>query len=683
MMKIDLKSDLLKTKLVNEKSYQLLKLNGITSVFDLLHYFPLRYEDYSTKLTTNQIKQAGFFHIIATVQSINTRRSFRRGISMAEVTVKDDTGFFKFTFFNNRFIAKILKKEQKYIFLCQAGITNYGLQVTNPLFYSYHRDIIIEKIIPIYSETKSIKSNWFKLKISKIINSSHDLPDYLPDHIIKELKLLPLSEAIYKIHKPSNFHDIKLATKRISFNEIFLMQLRNFYRQTGYRKQRSHQVKFDLSYLKKDLKNISFDLTNYQKKSLWEILQDLDQKTPMNRLLEGDVGSGKTVIAALAASHNTNSKFQTVIVAPTEILALQHYQKFSDYLSHRNYQIGIFTQSTIQINQNKINKEKFIRATGKGSIDIIIATHAIWHNQIKFKNLNLVIIDEQHRFGVKQRNLLSSDSHFVPHTLTMSATPIPRSLALSVYGHIKISQIKSLPQGRKPIITKIIHPNYRQQTYDFVNMEIKKGRQAFVICPLVEESEKISVKSVTDEYKKLGKIFPKFKIALLHGQLKDKEKEEVMNQFNAGKIDIIVSTSVIEVGIDVPNANIIIIEGSERFGLSQLHQFRGRVGRGEHQSYCFLFTDLPNPKVIARLRVLVKTNDGFKIAEADLKLRGPGDMSGFRQSGLPDLKMASLSDQKLIELSLKSVKDLLKKDPVLSHHPNLLAKISSTSNFLN
>lgn len=683
MNKIDLSSNLLSLKIVNAKHYQLLKQIDITNIYDMLYYFPIRYDNYSLHLKINRITPDQSFHLIATVQSINTRRSFRRGLMIGEVTVKDDTGFFKLTFFNNRFLAKMLTKNETYLFLCRSTASKYGTTITNPIFYHYSKKSDINLINPVYSESKAIKSAFIKSKISKIIHLSENIDDFLPAEITKREKLISLSQAIKTIHFPDSEISLHKAIKRISFDEIFLMQLGNFFQKSAQAKLKSYPIKFDLKHLQADLSHLPFALTNYQKKSLWEILQDLDSTKPMNRLLEGDVGSGKTIIAALAISQCIKAKFLAVLIAPTEILAIQHFRKIFDYLKIRKYNFGLFTQNNISLNDQKISKTEFLKKLKNGQIDLVIATHAIWHLDFAIPKLNLVIIDEQHRFGVRQRNLLTENSQKVPHTLTMSATPIPRTLALSVFGHIKISQIKSLPKGRKPIITKIIHPDHRLKTYQFIKDELKKGRQGFVICPLVEESEKLTVKSVTAEYALLTKIFSEFKVGLIHGQLKDNIKDQVMTEFAANKIQLLVSTSVIEVGIDIPNANIILIEGSERFGLSQLHQFRGRVGRGEYQSYCFLFTDLPSPKVISRLHVLVNTNDGFEIAEADLKLRGPGDMSGLRQSGLPDLKMASLSDQKIIETSLKAVQELLEKDPNLSNHPALLAKISHKNNILN
>ncbi len=678
MNKISLSSKLTADRFVSSKYGQYLQNLNIHTILDLLNYYPYRYEDYSHAISINQITADHHFHLKATVVQVSTHQSFRKRINMTTVTVEDSTGTIKFVWFNNRYINKYLKKGQEYIFFVKARQDKYGLSITNPLFYLAH-SAPPHFIIPIYSETKAIKSSWFSAKVAKIISLADEIIDTLPSEIISQNKLISLSLAIKQIHQPSSAKQIKQAIQRLAFNEIFFLQLKNFYHHQLQSQQAAYPIEQNIDYIKNVITKLPYQLTNYQKKALWEIIQDLSSNKPTNRLLEGDVGSGKTIVALIACLLVASQDKQAVIIAPTEILAIQHFSTAVKLFANSNITFCLFTGSKFQYHRQSVivksKRENIIKKIEKNTIQIIIATHAIWHHQINYHQLALVVIDEQHRFGVEQRNSLSNQSATKPHIITMSATPIPRTLALSVYGHLDISQIRCRPAGRKNIITNIVHPNTRNQTYDFIKKQLSLGRQAYVICPLIEESEKTNLKSVVSEYEKLIHIFSDYQVALLHGALKHSAKEEIMNQFSQNKIQILVSTSVIEVGIDVPNANIIVIEGSDRFGLAQLHQFRGRVGRGSYQSYCFLFTDLPSQKVLQRLRVLVETTDGFKIAEADLKLRGPGELSGIRQSGIPDLKMASLSDQVLIQASLQAVKDLLASDPDLSKHVALKKQI--------
>ncbi len=410
----------------------------------------------------------------------------------------------------------------------------------------------------------------------------------------------------------------------------------------------------------------------------------------MNRLLEGDVGSGKTIVAAMAALNTAKAKLQTAFMTPTEILAKQHFQGVSDTLQDFRLNIGLLTGKQDKFRSKKlknqtieISRKKLLEKTLSGDIDILIGTHALIQDKVKFGKLGLVVLDEQHRFGVEQRaRLCKSQQGPIPHLLSMTATPIPRTLAMTIYGDLDLSLIDELPKGRKKIITEVINPDQRKKTYDFIKQEIKKGRQVFVICPRIEKKENdesswSEVKAVKDEHKKLDKeVFPDLKIAMMHGKLGTKEKEIIMRDFKNKKTDILVSTSVVEVGIDVPNATVMIIEGAERFGLAQLHQFRGRVGRGKHQSYCFLFTDSPAKKTRQRLAALIKSEDGFALAEKDLEIRGPGDFKGTKQWGIPDLMMSSLKDIKLVEKTRQTAKEFLQKDPYLKKYPALQEKLS-------
>jgi len=593
---------------------------------------------------------------------------------LTEALISDESDTIKIIWFNQPFLTRTLKVGDR-ISLAGRVSENHGqLAMISPLYEKvYSEDLIHTKgLVPNYHLTADLSQKQIRSLIKQVILFAKNVPDWLPSEIKKRLALLDLSAAIQKIHFPKNTNDVILAQKRLGFTELFLRQLKAQLIKRQLRSRRAPLIKFQKQATQDFVGSLPFTLTDAQKKAAWEILQDLEKTAPMSRLLEGDVGSGKTLVAVMAILNVALNKKQSALMVPTEILAEQHFKSLQKLLKNYNFQIELLTHS---------HKPKNIERA-----DIIIGTQALIQETVKFNNLALVIVDEQHRFGVKQRQKLldfnadnKKSGQETPHFLSMTATPIPRSLALAIYGDLDISLIDKMPANRKKIITKLITEEKRPAAYNFIRTQINNGHQAFVVCPLIDESDKLGVKSVKKEHERLDKeIFPELKVGLLHGKLKAKEKEAIMADFVAGKIQILVSTSVIEVGVDVPNATLMIIEGAERFGLATLHQFRGRVGRSNYQSYCFLFPsseELSNEKTITRLEAMTKYSDGFSLAKIDLKLRGAGEIYGFYQSGFPELQIASLFDFDNIKKAQAEASALVTSDPDLKKYPLLKSKL--------
>ncbi|MFA4837474.1 MAG: ATP-dependent DNA helicase RecG, partial [Dehalococcoidia bacterium] len=511
-----------------------------------------------------------------------------------------------------------------------------------------------------------LTSGLYPRQVRKLVKDALDsglpqLQDFLPQEVRDRTNLIGLSEAIRQAHYPNSEAAQNDARRRLAFDELFLIQL-GVLAKRQQRQEGKQGVRIDAGaeHLERFLASLPFGLTSAQKRSLDEIRHDLMQSKPMNRLLQGDVGSGKTVVAAAAMLLAVASGHQSALMAPTEILAEQHFQNIRRLLGDSGIRIGLLTGGT-----GAQEKRELHRRIADGEIDILIGTHALIQKKVDFKNLGIAVVDEQHRFGVMQRLELQQKGTS-PHVLVMSATPIPRTLALTLYGDLDVSLIDELPPGRREIKTRWLSPKQRQSGYAFVRKQVKEGRQAFIICPLVEESESIEAKAAITEHERLSsEVFPDLKLGLLHGRMSSAEKEEVMHRFRDGQIDVLVSTSVVEVGVDVPNATVMLVEGADRFGLSQLHQFRGRVWRSSYQGYCLLFSDNPSPEGRERLLIMESTHNGFILAEEDLKMRGPGEFFGTRQSGLPDLKMARLSDVRLLELARMEAMRLFEVDPKL------------------
>ncbi|MFH0837862.1 MAG: ATP-dependent DNA helicase RecG, partial [Patescibacteria group bacterium] len=477
------------------------------------------------------------------------------------------------------------------------------------------------------------------------------------------------AEAVREVHFPTSQKTLQRARDRLGYEELFLLQLNGVLARAEWKNSRGKNsligtIGMDVEFVKQFFSQLPFTPTGAQKVAIFEILKDLEKPYPMMRLLEGDVGSGKTLVAALAMLHTVKQGYQAVLMVPTEVLARQHLVSIRRFAEPYGINVELLVGSLPPKEKSAIQA-----AIKGGQVDIAIGTHALIQEDVGFHKLGFVVVDEQHRFGVQQREILMR--HGSPHVLTMTATPIPRTLAIVAYGDQDLSVLNEMPPGRQPIITKVVPPEHRQTVYRFIEGKIQQGQQVYVICPLIDESDVLEVKSVKVEFEKLLTLFPQFKVAMLHGKLKSEEKERIMGEFKAGKTHLLISTSVIEVGIDVPNATIMLIEGADRFGLSQLHQFRGRVGRGKDQSYCFLFTDSVSENTMTRLKAMVDYTDGFKLAEIDLQLRGPGEVYGIRQSGLPDLKIASISNGILVSRVRKAAEVLVEQSPTLKEFPFL------------
>lgn len=670
---------------ITPKYLKLLEKVGLKTIRDFLFYFPFRYDDFSQIVPIAEEYIGKIITIEGIVKKTKLARIFRRKMTIAEVVIQDEFNTpLKAAWFNQHFILDTLKEGVSIRLSGKLELKRKFFVMTNPAWEKSSREATNTGIlVPVYPETKGLTSKWIRWQLKPLLLLAQQIEDPIPFEIRKRLNLYDIYTALQQIHFPENPEKLLRAQKRFAFEEMFLVQLKTLQVKHAWEQNNSLAIKFDEKLIKKFVGTLPFKLTDAQRKSTFEILKDLEKPKPMNRLLNGDVGSGKTVVAAIASLQAISAGFQVAIMAPTEVLAKQHFLTFSELLKNYDINIALLTNSYKEINNSKLSSEKTSKVSRdnllaeikNGSIRLIIGTHALIQKDVHFKNLALVIIDEQHRFGVAQRAALQQETmriedgkpKTIPHLLTMTATPIPRTLAIALFGSLELSILDEMPKNRKAIITKIIPPTGRKEIYNFIHKEITSGRQVFVIFPLIEESKAMTeIKAATVEHKKLAEIFPEFNIGLLHGRLKSDEKEDVMEKFKNRKLDILVSTSVVEVGIDIPNASVMIIEDADRFGLSQLHQFRGRVGRGEHQSYCFIFC---SDSAASKLKILAESNDGFKIAEKDLALRGPGQFFGTMQSGLPDIAMENLGNIKLIKYSRAEAQNLLQIDPELKKHP--------------
>ncbi len=654
---------------VGPKNAEALARLGMRTLGDMLYNFPRRYEDYTLLKPIQSLRYGDVVTVIGTIHGIHSRPIRGGKQSVIEIILNDGTGALRVTFFNQPWL---MNRFQPGDMISVSGkIDQYlGRIVMNSPEWEYVEieHLHTNRIVPIYPLTERITQKWLRNQMRQVVSSwAPAVVDALPDSIRRAAALIPLSEALTQIHFPDSQERLKQARERLAFDEIFYLQMGALRQRRDWLSVEARRFTISDDWLASRLAALPFTLTSAQKNALEDIRRDLDSGKPMNRLLQGDVGSGKTVIAALGASAVTAEGAQVAVMAPTSILAEQHYRNFLALLAGEK---GFLSRDEIRLlvgSTPESEKEAVRQGLADGSIKIVIGTHAVIEPDVQFKDLQFVVIDEQHRFGVEQRAELRSKGTN-PHLLVMTATPIPRSLALTVFGDLDISVMDEMPAGRQPIATYVLRPQERERAYTMIRAQVMKGNQAFIVYPLIDENEKINVRAAVDDFETLSKdVFPDLKLGLLHGRMRPSEKDEVMYKFRDHEFDILVSTTVIEVGVDVPNSTLMLIEGADRFGLAQLHQLRGRVGRGSVQSTCLLIPTHEDAAENERLQAMVTTHNGFELADLDLKLRGPGEFLGTRQAGFASsLKMASITDVALIEKAREQAKALFERDPDLS-----------------
>lgn len=662
---MNLSTSLEKVKGVGEKTAAQFAAAQLRTVNDLLTFLPRAYEDYSHVTRIADIAP-GKVTVKARCEKIETR-PVRRGMKVTTATLVDDSGKIQAVWFNQPYRAAQLAGGAEFFFSGEFEYNYNRYQLTNPSAEKASDvPMTTDKIIPIYRAIAGLKTALVRKILTELKPLITMLPETLPASVVTNQKLVSRSDAIRGMHFPKTHEEVEAARERLAFEELFQLLLASQLNKQENAKLEGWQIPFNQKVVKEFVAKLPFALTNAQRRAAWDIFQDFEKSVPMNRLLQGDVGAGKTVVAGLAARQAAHEGFQTALMAPTEILATQHAETLSKLLSPFGVRVGLLTGSV----KGKARAALY-NAIEQGEVDVVVGTHALIQSKVVFKRLGFVVIDEQHRFGVAQRQELLKKSAKMPHLLAMTATPIPRSLALTVYGELDISILNEKPANRKDIITKIWSPNSRPQLYKLIDEQLQQGRQAYVICNLIDNNPSNDLKSVEVEYKRLqSSVFKHRKIGLLHGRLTSDEKESVMKEFADGAIDILVSTTVVEVGVDVPNATVMLIEDGERFGLAQLHQLRGRVGRSEHQSYCYIVpSDSKQPS--QRLREIEKSNDGFYLAEVDLHMRGPGEIYGRAQHGALNLQVATLADTKLIARAQEEARRFVTSGENLLHYTEL------------
>lgn len=691
-----------------------LKRLGLLTIEDILYHFPTRYTDTAEVSNIASLKKGETATIFGKITGLETKKAWTKKIPMSEAWVTDGSEKIKIVWFHQAYLAKMLH---------EGGFVRIEGKVSerrNELYFSNPKVEQVDKLpetigvslfgeesgvhalYPVYRETKGLTSNWIMHKIQNIFLSGvlDKLEDPIPENILKKYSLPSLRTALLYIHTPKKLSDAEVARKRFAFEEIFFIQLEKQRSKHLFQIQNAFKIEKGVDDVEKFISRFPFEATKAQRRAVEAALDDFRRGYPMSRLLEGDVGSGKTAVAATLAYAITTSKpkgqsfgtLQTAIMAPTEILAKQHFDSFIKLFRHMPINIALITGAGCKKFPSKVNPEnptdisrpQLKKWVANGEIAIVIGTHALIQKSVSFKHLALAVIDEQHRFGTKQRQALVNKDKVAPHLLSMTATPIPRTLALTLYGDLDLTLLDEMPEGRKKIITEIVLPSKRKETYEKIREELVKGRQAYIICPRIDEPDPdkefaVQAKSVKEEAKRLKKsIFPEYEIGIMHSKMSTDEKERVMNEFKEGRLDILVSTSVVEVGVNVENASVIVIEGAERFGLSQLHQLRGRVLRGTHQPYAYVFTDSTSQTSIERLRALKTAKNGFELAEHDLRQRGAGELGGLKQWGISDIGMEAIKNLKMVEAARTEAVKIIETDPELKKYPKLSKRLESS-----
>lgn len=651
---------------------------GIKTVEDLITYWPRRYDDYSQVLPMDKLAP-GAVTVAGAIHSVKGRY-VRRGMHITEAVAQDESGSVRVVWFNQPYRAAAIKAGKKYFISGNYELSHQRFALQNPaLELAEDLPLNTARIVPIYRETKGLTSRQIRAAADQALAIAA-LPETLPDWLVKDAQLMSYQQAARAMHFPGSSEQLAAAKRRLGFEEVFALSLASQYIKREQRLEKALPIGFDQKLAQTFAKELPFTLTDAQRAVAWQIFQDLEHDYPMNRLVEGDVGSGKTVVATMAAIMAMSHGYQVALMAPTEILARQHAETIARLLKVHGYHDKV---SLLVGSMTKQQKEHARQAVKDGRALFVVGTQALIQESVDMRQLALVVIDEQHRFGVDQRKALMLKAGHMPHVLSMTATPIPRSLALTLYGELDVSIINQRPAGRLPIHTELISPNSRAALFEKINEQLTAGRQLFVVCPLITESMALEAKSAEQVYEQLRKKeLKQWRVGLLHGKLKPAEKQEIMERFVRHELDVLVSTTVIEVGVDVPNATVMLIETPERFGLAQLHQLRGRIGRGEHQSFCYaLLSDSKAPS--KRLRAFESSQDGFKLSELDLQLRGPGAIYGTMQHGALDLRIAKLTDTKLIAEAQSAARQFIKKDEDLLQYSKLAATVARLQTITN